>query len=162
MDQFKLVLGVNPYSQASIAQIINQRLKPLGWNITEKAMEHVVHSSAGYPGWALRTLEVAHLLSRAEGKGEITTVHVKKAVEHVLHNRGYRVIKSLMGHASITTTEKHYLQKSDDNTRAAVRRYEALLGNQIDVQLTYGAKNDPKDEKSSEAKTAVSPPKTES
>ena len=32
-----------------------------------------------------------------------------------------------MGYASITTTEKHYLQQSDANRQAATERYEALL-----------------------------------
>ncbi len=64
------------------------------------------------------------------------TIHTFRksfAQNHANTGTSCATLKSLMGHASITTTEKFYLQKSDDNTRAAVRRYEALLEKQIDV-----------------------------
>ena len=58
------------------------------------------------------------------------TVHTLRksfAQNHANHGTPSATLKALMGHASITTTEKFYLQQSDDNTLAAVKRYENLL-----------------------------------
>ena len=46
-------------------------------------------------------------------------------------------LKGLMGHSSITTTEQYYLQRSDENDKAATRRYEQLLGWTTCVRLAY-------------------------
>jgi integrase len=58
------------------------------------------------------------------------TVHTLRksfAQNHAHCGTPSATLKALMGHASITTTEKYYLQNSDENTRAAVKRYENLL-----------------------------------
>ena len=58
------------------------------------------------------------------------TIHALRksfAQNHANNGTPSVTLKMLMGHASITTTEKYYLQISDDNTLAAVKRYENLL-----------------------------------
>ena len=58
------------------------------------------------------------------------TVHTLRksfAQNHANCGTPSATLKMLMGHASITTTEKYYLQISDENTLAAVKRYENLL-----------------------------------
>jgi len=47
------------------------------------------------------------------------------------------VLQGLMGHSSITTTKKHYLQRSDANERAATKLYERLLSDGTAVRLLY-------------------------
>jgi len=51
-------------------------------------------------------------------------------------------LKALMGHASITTTEQYYLQRSDENEKAATRRYETLLADTTCVKLAYEPSED--------------------
>jgi len=57
----------------------------------------------------------------------IHTLRKSFAQNHAHCGTPSATLKALMGYASITTTEKYYLQNSDENTRAAVKRYEDLL-----------------------------------
>jgi len=68
------------------------------------------------------------------------TVHTLRksfAQNHASAGTPCATLKSLMGHASITTTEKYYLQQSDENEKAALDRYESLLSEQTAVRLLY-------------------------
>jgi len=68
------------------------------------------------------------------------TVHTLRksfAQNHANAGTPSMTLKALMGHASITTTEKFYLQQSDDNERAALSRYEALLSGKTCVKIAY-------------------------
>jgi len=75
------------------------------------------------------------------------TVHTFRksfAQNHAENGTPSATLKALMGHASITTTEKHYLQQSDANRKAAARRYEMLLSDLTCVKLAYEGTNEPR------------------
>ncbi len=69
------------------------------------------------------------------------TVHTLRksfAQNHADSGTPSATFKKLMGHATIITTEKHYLQRSDASEKAATQRYESLLEQKsADVSLTY-------------------------
>lgn len=55
------------------------------------------------------------------------TLRKSFAQNHADSGTPLATLKTLMGHASITTTERYDLQRSDENDKAAARRYEMLL-----------------------------------
>jgi integrase len=74
------------------------------------------------------------------------TVHTLRksfAQNHADSGTPSATLKGLMGHASITTTETHYLQQSDANRQAAAERYKALLSGRTCVKLAYEGSNRP-------------------
>ncbi|MHC4234475.1 MAG: tyrosine-type recombinase/integrase, partial [Planctomycetota bacterium] len=76
----------------------------------------------------------------------LTTHTLRKsfAQNHANSGTPSATLKAIMGHASITTTEKFYLQQSDENEKAASKRYESLLCDKTAVQLAYEAASGPK------------------
>lgn len=67
----------------------------------------------------------------------IHTFRKSFAQNHANAGTPIHVLQRLMGHASITTTREFYLQQSDENEKAAVRRYESLLADKTCVRLAY-------------------------
>ena len=47
------------------------------------------------------------------------------------------VVKELMGHSDIATTQKYYTQVDADHEAKAARVIQQRLENEIDVNLTY-------------------------
>jgi len=68
----------------------------------------------------------------------VHTLRKSFAQNHANHGTPSITLKALMGHASITTTEQFYLQASNENERAAARRYEGLLSGENCVRIAYG------------------------
>jgi len=64
---------------------------------------------------------------KVTAKLTLHTLRKSFAQNHANGGTPSATLKALMGHSSITTTEQYYLQRSDENDRAAAQRYESLL-----------------------------------
>jgi integrase len=93
----------------------------------------------------LRTMRL-HVRQAGLKPSASLTIHTLRksfAQNHANAGTPSATLKALMGPASIVTTEKHYLQRSDENLQAAVRRYENLLSGKTCVRLAYEASDRP-------------------
>ena len=72
------------------------------------------------------------------------TIHTlrKCAAQNWADHLPINVVKELMGHSSIATTQEYYSQVDSDHEAKAARVIQNLLSeNKSDVQLTYEPKN---------------------
>ena len=76
-DRFKLVLRLEHYSEDELEQLLAQRVRRLGWNISDTAVHGIAERGRGTPRLALRLLESARRTARAEGASDITVDHFK-------------------------------------------------------------------------------------
>jgi holliday junction DNA helicase RuvB len=98
-DRMKLLLAFYFYSADDLALLVRQRAKALGWKINDAILPLISERSRGTPRLALRLLQAARRVCRAEGDQTITTAHLVRAcdLEQI----------DVMG---LGATERHYLQ----------------------------------------------------
>ena len=75
-DRFKIVLRLQHYSEAEIAELIMQRTTRLGWGISDEAIATIAARGRGTPRIAVRLLEATRRTARAEDASTITAQHV--------------------------------------------------------------------------------------
>jgi len=80
-DRMKLTLRFEFYSADELAQIVSFRSRGLGWNVDEEVFPAIANKGRGTPRLALRLLESAHRVCRAEGEHIITAKHLERACE---------------------------------------------------------------------------------
>jgi holliday junction DNA helicase RuvB len=78
-DRMKLLLRFDFYSVEELTTIIVQRSKALAWDVEENAFPLIAQRSRGTPRLALRLLQSARRVSRAEGASTITLDHLQRA-----------------------------------------------------------------------------------
>lgn len=80
-DRFKLVLRLTHYSVDELAQVVLQRARRLGWNITEAGAKSIATRGRGTPRIALRILEAARRTVRSEGMDSINVETLRRTFE---------------------------------------------------------------------------------
>jgi Holliday junction DNA helicase RuvB len=80
-DRFKIVARLVHYSDEELAQLLAQRSRRLGWSVEEEANRDLAAKGRGTPRIAIRLLEAARRVSRAEGADSITLAHVRRMME---------------------------------------------------------------------------------
>ena len=98
-DRMKLTLRFDFYSVDELIQIVLQRSRGLGWNVDEEVFPAIATNGRGTPRLALRLLESAHRVCRAEGQHIITVSHLQRAC-------GLEQIDSM----GLGPTEQRYLE----------------------------------------------------
>lgn len=115
-DRMKLTLRFSFYSVDELTQIVANRSRGLGWNVVEEVFPAIANKGRGTPRLALRLLESAHRVCRAEGEHVITVKHLERAC-------GLEQIDSM----GLGPTEQKYLTViADNSTRLNV--IASLLG----------------------------------
>ena len=115
-DRLKLTLRFSFYSVDELRQIVLQRSRGLGWVVDDKVFPAIATKGRGTPRLALRLLESAHRVCRAEGDQVITVTHLERAC-------GLEQIDSM----GLGPTEQRYLKVvADSPTRLNV--IASLLG----------------------------------
>lgn len=78
-DRMKLTLRFEFYSSDELTQIVLQRSRGLGWKVEENVFPKIATKGRGTPRLALRLLESAHRVCRAEGDHKIQVKHLERA-----------------------------------------------------------------------------------
>jgi Holliday junction DNA helicase RuvB len=98
-DRMKLLLRFEFYSADDLALLVRQRATALGWNINEAILPLISERARGTPRLALRLLQAARRVCRAEGDTTITVTHLMRACE----------LEGIDG-LGLGPTERQYLQ----------------------------------------------------
>jgi Holliday junction DNA helicase RuvB len=98
-DRMRLVLRFSFYSDEELTVLLRQRSRALNWSVDESVFPHVAQRSRGTPRLALRLLQAARRVCRAEGERTITLAHLERAC-------GLEQIDAL----GLGPTEQHYLR----------------------------------------------------
>lgn len=115
-DRLKLTLRFQFYRDEELMQIVANRARGLGWHVQEDVFAAIATRSRGTPRLALRLLESAHRVCRAQGQHTITLNHLRRAC-------ALEQIDSL----GLGPTEQRYLEcLADGPTRLNV--LAAMLG----------------------------------
>lgn len=80
-DRMKLLLRFEFYSADDLALLVRQRATALGWKINDAILPLIAERSRGTPRLALRLLQAARRVCRAEGNTMITAAHLTRACE---------------------------------------------------------------------------------
>jgi Holliday junction DNA helicase RuvB len=80
-DRFKIVLRLEHYSEAELAELIRQRAKRLKWSVTDEAVQQVAARGRGTPRLAIRLLEAAWRQARSCADSTLTEQHVRRMCE---------------------------------------------------------------------------------
>ncbi len=75
-DRFKILLRLTHYGDEEIAQLINQRVNRLGWEIDSQSIDELASRSRGVPRLAIRLLEGAKRVCSAKACDIITPNHI--------------------------------------------------------------------------------------
>jgi holliday junction DNA helicase RuvB len=78
-DRMKLVLRFQFNSPEELAVLVRQRSRALNWTVDEAVFANVAQRSRGTPRLALRLLQSARRVCRAEGERAITQAHLERA-----------------------------------------------------------------------------------
>jgi Holliday junction DNA helicase RuvB len=78
-DRMRLVLRFDFYSEDDLSKLLHHRTKALGWDVHEELFSLIAQRSRGTPRLALRLLQAARRVSRAEGSETITHAHLQRA-----------------------------------------------------------------------------------
>jgi len=78
-DRMKLTLRFSFYSVDELTQIVANRSRGLGWEVDDEVFPAIASKGRGTPRLALRLLESAHRVCRAEGDHVITLSHLTRA-----------------------------------------------------------------------------------
>lgn len=97
--RFKIVLRLEHYSDGEIVQLITQRAKRLKWPLSEAAINGIASRGRGTPRIAIRLLEAARRIARAEGADTITDQHLAR----MCHVEGYDAL-------GLDCLERRYLE----------------------------------------------------
>lgn len=80
-DRMKLLLRFDFYSADDLALLVRQRANALGWKIKDAILPLISERSRGTPRLALRLLQAARRVCRAEGDQTITATHLSRACD---------------------------------------------------------------------------------
>ena len=80
-DRFSLIIHLEHYSPEELTQILHQRTTRCGWDIKDDTLVALGKMGMGTPRLALRLLESARRVARAEASEQITDEHVHKMRE---------------------------------------------------------------------------------
>jgi len=80
-DRMKLVLRFEFYSTEELTTVAHQRAKGLGWDVDERVFPHIAQRARGTPRLALRLLQAARRVCRANGESTVTLDHLMMACE---------------------------------------------------------------------------------
>jgi Holliday junction DNA helicase RuvB len=80
-DRFKIVVRLEHYSNGELTQLLSQRARRLGWVVSDVAVADLASKGRGTPRIAIRLLEAARRVSRADGSDTITIEHVQRMME---------------------------------------------------------------------------------
>jgi Holliday junction DNA helicase RuvB len=80
-DRFKIVIRLEHYSEAELTQLLAQRAARLGWSVEDAAVREIAAKGRGTPRMAIRHLEAARRVSRAEAADAVTIEHVRRMCE---------------------------------------------------------------------------------
>ena len=78
-DRMKLVLRFQFYAEEELTVLLRQRSRALNWVVDEAVFAQVAQRSRGTPRLALRLLQSARRVCRAEGERTITLAHLERA-----------------------------------------------------------------------------------
>jgi Holliday junction DNA helicase RuvB len=78
-DRMRLVLRFSFYSEEELTVLLRQRSRALNWSVDESVFPHVAQRARGTPRLALRLLQSARRVCRAEGERAITLGHLGRA-----------------------------------------------------------------------------------
>src|SRR5262249_23003801 len=78
-DRMRLVLRFSFYSTDELAILLRQRSRALNWSVDEAVFAQVALRARGTPRLALRLLQSARRVCRAEGERAITLAHLERA-----------------------------------------------------------------------------------
>lgn len=78
-DRMKLVLRFQFYTEDDLTVLLRQRTRALNWAVDEAVFIPVARRSRGTPRLALRLLQAARRVCRAEGERTITPAHLELA-----------------------------------------------------------------------------------
>src|SRR5262245_54346770 len=78
-DRMRLILRFQFYGEEEIAVLLRQRSRALNWPVAEAVYPSVAQRSRGVPRLALRLLQSARRVCRAEGERTITLAHLERA-----------------------------------------------------------------------------------
>lgn len=78
-DRCRLVLRFEFYADDELATILQQRSRALAWHVDDRILAPVAQRSRGTPRLALRLLQSARRVCRAEGDKAITLHHLERA-----------------------------------------------------------------------------------
>lgn len=80
-DRMKLVLRFDFYRPDEVADLARQQSRAVGWPVEEAVLPEIAVRSRGTPRLALRLLQSARRVCRAEGDRTITPAHLKRACD---------------------------------------------------------------------------------
>ena len=80
-DRFKIVLQLTHYSDEEIEQLVRQRIKALGWEISDEAIKGISIRARNTPRLALRLLEACRRHQVAENVPTMTEAHLIRMCE---------------------------------------------------------------------------------
>ena len=78
-DRMRLVLRFEFYSENDLTKLLRHRVKALGWDVREELFPLIAARSRGTPRLALRLLQSARRVCRAEGEETIAPTHLQRA-----------------------------------------------------------------------------------
>jgi holliday junction DNA helicase RuvB len=80
-DRCRLILRFEFYSTEELTTLLQQRSRALNWTMDEAAYPLIAQRSRGTPRLALRLLQSARRVSRAEGERSVTLDHLERACQ---------------------------------------------------------------------------------
>lgn len=88
-DRMKLLLRFDFYSAEELVTLLLYRIKGLGWEVFENLLPEIARRSRGTPRLALRLLQSARRVCRAEGDSTVKPEHLARACTlEGIDNRG--------------------------------------------------------------------------
>jgi Holliday junction DNA helicase RuvB len=78
-DRCRLILRFQFYAEDEVATILQQRSRALAWSVDERVFAPIAQRSRGTPRLALRLLQSARRVCRAEGGKTISVGHLDRA-----------------------------------------------------------------------------------
>jgi holliday junction DNA helicase RuvB len=78
-DRMKLILRFSFYTEDELTVLLKQRTRALNWSVDEGVFPLIAQRSRGTPRLALRLLQSARRVCRAEGERTITLAHLERA-----------------------------------------------------------------------------------
>lgn len=80
-DRMKLLLRFDFYTADDLARLVRQRAVALGWKVHDAVLPLISERSRGTPRLALRLLQAARRVCRAEGDTAVTAAHLSRACD---------------------------------------------------------------------------------
>jgi len=80
-DRMRLTLRFDYLDEADLLSVAHLRANALGWEVEADVLSQIADRARGTPRIALRLLQSAHRVARAEGADEIRVAHLRRACE---------------------------------------------------------------------------------